>query len=136
VMRELDLWSNAFPVIRERVGRALVRVSWVRRAGQPGSYDLLWRMAHQPASAGIELDVLGRLWKIACEQEGSRGVAWKMLGLWALSSRGDPAQRDTFTRLADIFGKAVDRPDLRERFSVHRRQWNDNLNKELHGEHT
>jgi hypothetical protein len=130
VMRELDLWSNAFPVIRERVGRALVRISWVRLADQPGCYDLLWRMAHRPASADIELKALGRLWKIACEQEGSSGAAWKMLGLWAKSSRRDPAQRDTFIQLADIFEKAVDRPGLGERFSVHRRQWNHDLGKE------
>lgn len=122
-MRELDLWSNASPVIRERVGRALVLVSLVRQDEQPGRYDLLWRTAHQPASAGVDLDTLGRLWKIACVQEGSSGAAWKVLGLWAKSSRGDQTQRDAFRRLADIFEKAMDHRDHRERVSVHRRQW-------------
>jgi hypothetical protein len=131
VMQELDFWTHAFPVMRERVGRALVRVSWVRHANQPGTYDLLWRMAHQPESAGIELDTLGRLWQIACEQRISSGAAWKALGLWAKSSRRDSAQRDTFVRLTDIFEQAVDHPGLRERFSVHRRQWNEYLDKEF-----
>lgn len=130
VLQELVFWTHAFPVMRERVGRALVRVSWVRHADQPGTFDLLWRMAHSPASAGIGLDALGLLWKIACEQEGSRAVAWKMLGLWARSCRSDPTQRHIFVQIADIFESSVDRPDLRERFGVHRRQWNDYLDQE------
>jgi hypothetical protein len=123
-MRELDAWSNASPVIRERVGGALVMISLVRQDDQPEYYDLLWRMAHRPASAGVDLDTLGRLWKLACVQEGSSGAAWKMLGLWAKSSRRDPAQRDAFKRLADIFEEAMDRGH-RKRVSVHRRQWDD-----------
>lgn len=123
-MREVDVWSNASPVIRERVGRALVLVSLVQKDDQPDGYDLLWRMAHQPESAGLDLDTLGHLWRLACVQEGSSGAAWKMLGLWAKSSRRDPAQRDAFKRLADIFEEAMDRRD-RKRVSVHRRQWDD-----------
>jgi hypothetical protein len=131
VMRELVFWTRAYPVMRERVGPALVRISWILHADQPGCYDLLWRMAHEPASADLELDALGRLWKIACEQEESSGPAWKSLGEWAKSSRRDPAQRDVFTRLADVFEKAVDRQELRERFRAHRRQWNRYLEEEF-----
>ena len=131
VLQELVFWTHAFPVMRERVGRALVRVSWVRQADEGSSYDLLWRMAHSPGSVGIDLDDLGKLWKIACEQEGSRRAAWRMLGLWARSCRGDEAQRKAFAGMADVFERAVDRPELRERFGVHRRQWNDYLEQEV-----
>ena len=119
-MRELELWSNASPVIRERVGPALVLISLVRQNEQSESYDLLWRTAHQPTSAGVELDTLGRLWKSACVQEISSGAAWKMLGLWAKSSRADPAQQKAFWRLADSLEQAADSDDLSERVSVHR----------------
>ena len=125
VMRELELWSNASPVIRERVGPALVLISLVRQNEQSESYDLLWRTAHQPTSAGVELDTLGRLWKSACVQEISSGAAWKMLGLWAKSSRADPAQQKAFWRLADSLEQAADSDDLSERVSVHRRQWDE-----------
>jgi len=131
VLDELLFWSSAYPVMRERVGRALVRVSWLRLGeASRGSYDLLWRLAHEPKEAGVELDPLAGLWKIACQQDGSRRAAWNMLGLWAVSCRGDAEQQAAFLQLVDSFERTVDRADLRERFQVYRRRWNDYLGQE------
>jgi hypothetical protein len=131
VLRELLFWTHAFPAMRERVGSALVRVSWVRQAGsEQRSYDLLWRMASRPRTAGIDLADLAELWMIACQQNGSRRVAWRMLGEWARSCHANPEQRDTFVQLIDMFEQTVDRAELRERFSVYRRQWNKYLGQE------
>jgi hypothetical protein len=131
VLRELRFWTNAFPAMRERVGQALVRVASTRRAdaGKSG-YDLLWRLAHEPETAGVEMDDLARLWRMACQQERSRNAAWKMLGRWALSCRGDLAQRDAFVKLADTLDAQIDQAGLRKRFRIYRRRWDEYLTQE------
>lgn len=125
VLEELTFWTRAFPPMRERVGRVLVRISRVRRAGDavPGCYDLLWRMANEPEKAGIDLAALADLWKLACQQPRSKGAAWQMLGFWAQNCRDHPALQDTFIRLIDTFEKAADPAELRARLRVYRRRW-------------
>jgi hypothetical protein len=130
VMQELELWTHAYPAMRSRVGRALVRISWIHGSDAgPGSYDLLWRMTYHRQAAGIDLETLAELWNLACQQENSSGAAWEMLGLWARTCRSDSAQRDTFLRLIEILEKKVDDAG-RSRFDVYRRRWNHYLAQE------
>ena len=137
VLQELTFWTRAFLPMRERVGRVLVRLSRVRRPGDDGtppSFDLLWRMAHEPDKAGIDLATLAVLWKHACLQPGSRGAAWQMLGLWAQSCRDQPVLRTTFNQLISEFEQVADQAELRARLRVYRRRWSTYLGQEDHGE--
>jgi hypothetical protein len=132
VLTELTFWTRAFPPMRERVGRVLVRISRARRPDDTsrGAYDLLWRMTHEPEKTGIDLTAFAELWKLACQQHGSRGAAWQMLGFWAESCQDRPAERETFTQLVDTFEKTADSAGLRARLRVYRRRWSSYLGQE------
>jgi hypothetical protein len=126
VTAELPLWMRGFPLMRERSGRALVRISRVRRirdGESPGPYDLLWRLACAPDEVGIGMPEVAALWHMACRHERSRGAAWQMLGFWAQSCRDHPELRGTFTQLADEFEKTADTDELRTRLRIYRRRW-------------
>ncbi len=133
VMTELPLWMRGFPLMRDRAGRALVRISRVRRvrdgeAREP--YDLLWRLGNTPDELGVDMAEVVSLWHLACQHPTSRGAAWQMLGFWARSCRDHPELRGTFTRLADEFEKAADTDEFRARLGVYRRRWTAYLDKE------
>ena len=133
VLKELTFWTRAFPPMRERVGRVLVRLSRVRRPsdeGTPASFDLLWRMAHEPEKTGIDLGTLAVLWKHACLQPGSRGAAWQMLRLWAQSCEDQAVLGDTFNQLISRFEQVADKAELRARLRVYRRRWSTYLGQE------
>jgi hypothetical protein len=130
---ELALWMRGFPVMRERSGRALVRISRVRRVSDdqaPGDYDLLRRLAGAPGELGLDIAQVAALWQVACRHESSRSAAWQMLGLWAQSCRDYPELTGTFTELADEFEKATDDDEFRARLGVYRRRWSTYLNEE------
>jgi hypothetical protein len=136
VLKELTFWTRAFPPMRERAGRVLIRIARVTRTSDNGQddsdngtgrkavcFDLLWRMANEPDKTGIDLLALASLWRLACLQPGSRGAAWQMLGFWAQSCRHEPGLRDTFNQLIDKFEQVADQPELRARLRVYRRRW-------------
>jgi diadenosine tetraphosphatase ApaH/serine/threonine PP2A family protein phosphatase len=135
VTEELTQWKQGFPVMRERAGLALVRISQFRRVAEgesDGPYDLLWLLAHDPDKVGASMTELAEVWLLACSQENDslRSAAWMMLGRWAESCRKYPGLGGTFTTLADEFEKAAGGDDLRGRLSVYRRRWSRNINEE------
>lgn len=133
VMTELPLWMRGFPLMRERAGRSLVRISQIRRIRDDesrGPYDLLWRLANAPDEVGVDSTEVVALWHLACQHPTSRNAAWQMLGFWARNCRDHPGLRDTFTRLADEFEKAADTDEFRVRLAVYRRRWTAYLDEE------
>jgi len=133
VTAELKLWMRGFPVMRERAGRLLIRISRFARPadGEPrGPYDLLWRLAFTPSELGIGVPEAAALWHMACRHESSRGAAWQMLGFWARDCRDHPELRDTFTQLAREFEKVADTRELHARLDVYRRRWAAYLDEE------
>jgi hypothetical protein len=137
VTEELTQWKQGFPVMRERAGLVLVRISQFRRIadGQSdGPYDLLRLMATAPDQVGASITQLAELWLLACssENEKFRSAAWEMLGRWARSCRQYPNLGGTFTTLADEFEKAAGGDDLRGRLAVYRRRWKSYFVEETH----
>jgi hypothetical protein len=135
VTAELAQWRLGFPVMRERAGRALVRISQFRRVPEGesnGPYDLLWLLAHEPGKVGASMTELAEVWLLACSHENDalRGTAWRMLGRWAKSCSKYPGLGYTFSTLADEFEKAAAGDDLRGRLRVYRRRWNRDINEE------
>jgi hypothetical protein len=129
VTEELAQWRQGFPAMRERAGKALVRISQFRRIAEgesDGPYDLLWLLAHAPDKVGASMTELAEVWLLACSHENDRlrSAAWQMLGRWAQSCRHYRRLGGTFTALADEFEKAAGGDDLRGRLSVYRRRWN------------
>jgi len=134
VTSELTSWMHGFPAMRERAGRALVRISQIRlrdaHGDAPRPYDLLWLLARAPDEVGASLTQVARLWHVACSYERSRSAGWQMLGRWAQSCRDFPELSGTFAGLADEFEKAATDDELRGRLSVYRRRWNSYLDEE------
>jgi hypothetical protein len=136
VIGELPKWRQGLPAMRNRAGKALVRIAELRRIteGEPdGPFDLLWRLAYEPDQVGAPIAELAELWMLACsdENERFRGVAWRMLGRWAQSCRRYPGLGRTFTILAENFEKAAGSDDLRGRLSVYRRRWSSYIEEEM-----
>jgi len=128
VTEELTQWKQGFPVMRERAGLVLVRISQFRRTAEgesDGPYDLLRLMAVAPEKVGASVTQLAELWLLACsnENERLRSAAWEMLGRWARSCRQYTYLGGTFTALADEFESAAGGDDLRGRMAVYRRRW-------------
>jgi len=129
VTEELPKWRHGFPAMRQRAGKALVRIAELRLTteGEPDApYDLLWRLVYEPDTVGASIAELAELWLLACsdEDEPSRNLAWRRLGHWAQSCRRYRGLGRTFNNLAEEFEKAAGSDDLRGRLSVYRRRWN------------
>jgi hypothetical protein len=129
VTEELPKWRHGFPAMRQRAGKALVRIAEIRLITEDAPdapYDLLWRMAYEPDTVGASVAELAEVWLLACsdENETSRSLAWRRLGRWAQSCSRYRGLGGTFTTLADEFEEAAGSDDLRGRLSVYRRRWN------------
>jgi hypothetical protein len=133
VMAELATWPRGHPAARQRAGRALVRIAYIRGNGEDcpeEKYDLLWRLAHAPGQAGASLSQIARVWQVACLDDKSKKDAWRVLCDWAESRADDPRMSATFTELAAEMEKTAHDLLLRERIGRYRQWWDRNLVRE------